>query len=887
MKKWFYIFSIVIVAYSPVVAAKTLSELTDSMNMLDFSLKRVEKLITTAKKVSMGSKFNAMKRFLNGVYLLKNNRPQNAAALFMSLIDHPKLGKEATFYYSEAMYQSRNFLVAAEFYKKVMIQNWDKQFRAKAIKRILEISMKTASRDKQQISDLIKIIMKVIEEAPEIKNYPEVKYAFGKYAYFQATEEFKKPAGTGNESWGLKRYHEALKLFDSIKPTVDSKGKTQFPKLYSQSVYYSGATLVKLASSGAVSFTRGSKTFNLEDYTSSVVEMRESILYEAISKFSILAGTKDMVKMVQRIKKRTNVKSQILYVARNKADQDIAVLSRLAIGRIFYELGQTGESIKWYKTVSSKSKSYEDALYEMAWVYVRESEVMKAVQTLAIMELRNKNSIFLPRARLLLGYLKIRGEQWVSASKSFNKTSRRYKGVYKKLTVFMAKKLDPEIFYNQIMSKKSDKKSAESLFKAKYNIPKEAIPIFKEDRNLMKAILISGDIRIIKKSLKEASSALQIIKRRLQSASKVSIFPILNSARKKTYEYEFKNMELRGQLVKIAVKNFSHLLTGGTKTSLKSLDKIRKNLEKKIETMPKSTDSLDKKLRKKRKVFDDKLMNVDNLKKDLLTQQQFLLGLYKYYQKLPLKKKNKLKGVIEKFHKESVGIKASLEMADVIRSRIVDESLEIGVDDDDMTTEKLVRKNYRDSLKKVFALFSSVRNSMSSTETILYDKIITLIDKSYKLDMRMDHVNGRIYLLADTKLEDIKTKVSEEEKNIKGYKTQYTGYTSRSKNLSQIVSADSLHTIASKFQNIVMEADLGVVDVSWSKRSLLRGKWARLNSRKSKITKELKSRFSEVEDSKIVIEDKKFIDPFETPKTKKRVKVIKKAKSKKKTRGTK
>ena len=348
-------------------------------------------------------------------------------------------------------------------------------------------------------------------------------------------------------------------------------------------------------------------------------------------------------------------------------------------------------------------------------------------------------------------------------------------------------------------------------------------------------------------------------------------------------------MGVREELVKMAIEKFSHLLKGNALTELNQLNKSRKEIEKKISTMPKSTDSLNKRLSKKRKVYDEKIMKVDNYKKDLINYRQYVSELYKFYQNLPAKKKAKLKDIVVKLRNEAQNIESSIEMAKVIRSRIVDASLEVGVDDNDMSAERETRQKYRVIIKKVFSLFKGVRSQMSSSEANLFDRILTMLEASKKLDRRMDSINTKIYALADSKLSNIKKKVSEESKNIKLYKKEYADYTTQSQVLSRDVSRESISNIAAGFEKIVIEADLGVVDVSWSRRSESRNKWAHLNHRKVKITKELQSRFGEVQDTKVSFEKKKYVDPFDEKKMKKVVKTkpVKADKTNKKKRGTK
>ncbi|MDA3863794.1 MAG: hypothetical protein PF689_08010, partial [Deltaproteobacteria bacterium] len=641
--------------------AETIQDAGDSLKLIENSMFRVENILQKAKKIMMEKKFDAMNRFLNGVYLLKNGRAEDAAALFMSLVNHPKLGKEATFYYAEAMYRSQNYLIAAEYYKKVMVQKWNPEFRSKAIKRIFEISMKPGTVYRGKISELISVINTIIKEVPELAKSPQVIYASGKYNYYLAAMELKKSKIKRNYQFIFGKLNKALFLFNQITPAQGSENKVKYPLLYPQSVYYAGTVLVQLARHGARSFYQGEKKVDLSQIISTE-KRKEKLLIEAIRKFAILAVVKNTTPQLLAFTKVSQGKL-ISYKPQTKNESVIQNLARLAIGRIFYEMGITMESIKWYKMVDEKSELYEDALFEMAWVHVQENTFTKAIEIFSILEARNKNSIYLPRAKLLLGYLKVRKEKWLDANKSFTKTSLKYQKVHDELKKLMDKKIDPFTFFRQINNKQQDesKNSRNSgIFDKKYNIPEEAVPIFKNNQNFMKAILIADNMKQIKGSLEIAKTYLQLVRRSLRSSSKIAIFPVLKKLRTRTYEYEFKNIKIRRQIVSLDKEKLFSVLSPELVSKFKQYEKQRKNLEKKIANMPKSTDSLNRKLRNKISVFKQYTVQVENLQKDLKTAREFLKGLYKYYQDLPEEKKKRAKNIVARIHNEADNLNAAL-----------------------------------------------------------------------------------------------------------------------------------------------------------------------------------------------------------------------------------
>ncbi len=845
-----------------VASADPLAKVNDTFSTIDAAVKRLEESVASARKIAMGKRHDDMQRLVNGIYLLKNDRPQDAAALFLSLVEHPTLGKEATFYLSEAMYQSANYVVAADYYWMVVEQRWDPVFRSKAIKRLLEISIRT--QNYQGIDKLVALV----EQMPDLKDSPEVAYARGKYSYYVAHQEFAKPVTERREAWAIDRFLEALRFFDGIRPAPGKDGKPEFPALYPQAVYFAGATLVRMSQVGATAFVRDGKTIQLTQFTTSLAEMREMLLFEAVRRFSVLASDSVMRKWLDKVPASGEAAGVVKYFEpRNDEEKQIQELARMALGRIFYELGETGEAIRWYRMIGDKSTHYEDALYEMAWVYVREEEFVKAAETLAIMEARNRNSVFLPRARLLLGYLQVRNEKWDEARREFENTAARYKGVHQQVQELLRKDLDIKVFFDQVTRKKEEttagSKKAAPAARFEYAIPPEAVPLFRDDELLMKAVLVTGDITEIGKNLEEARENLLLIKRRLKSASKIGLFPLLADSRAKSYELEIKTMEARAELLKIAAEQFQRHATGAAAEQLKKTREKRQAMEKTMAALPKTSDSLANRLAAKRKAYDEKILEVDNLVKDLEGYRELIAGMFEYYRKQKPERQAKLQPYLERLQKESEEVDGALEMARSVRARILEASLTVGVDDADMEEERRVRAQYRDAIAAEFAVWSSLRSRFSPSEMALYDRMVTLIQGAEGVETRLDDLNRKLQALADERLEKIQKEVAVEEANLTAYEIRYAQYRQQSGVLNTDITRESIQSVAKRFRDIVVESELGSADVQWSRRAKTRMEWSRLNDRNKLITNEMKTRYREVEESGVEFDAKRYADPFE------------------------
>ena len=60
--------------------------------------------------------------------------------------------------------------------------------------------------------------------------------------------------------------------------------------------------------------------------------------------------------------------------------REISDLTRLALGRLYYETEQLDQAVEAYQNVPRTSASFDVALYEIAWVFIRQGDSVRAEQ---------------------------------------------------------------------------------------------------------------------------------------------------------------------------------------------------------------------------------------------------------------------------------------------------------------------------------------------------------------------------------------------------------------------------------------------------------------------------------------------------------------------------
>ena len=137
----------------------------------------------------------------------------------------------------------------------------------------------------------------------------------------------------------------------------------------------------------------------------------------------------------------------------DEAQRQIRELCLLGLGRVYAELGRHVEAIDRYQEIPRQSPRFEEALHEMAWTYVRAGRYQQALRTASLISDLSPQSLLAPEATVLQGHLQLRLGRYAEAIESYNRVINQYAPVRDELDAILTMHEDPVRYFNEIIGR--------------------------------------------------------------------------------------------------------------------------------------------------------------------------------------------------------------------------------------------------------------------------------------------------------------------------------------------------------------------------------------------------------------------------------------------------
>jgi chromosome segregation ATPase len=287
---------------------------------------------------------------------------------------------------------------------------------------------------------------------------------------------------------------------------------------------------------------------------------------------------------------------------------------------------------------------------------------------------------------------------------------------------------------------------------------------------------------------------------------------------------------------------------GGEQQQLRSLEQERDALEAKLRSLPTTAEGIAERQQKARAQFGE----LDKRAVELLTQlngvRASAVATRKYYhdqveQTLPTEQRKSAQAEIDGFVQD---VDTTNDGIDRLRRDLDDARGSVGVDDADMQMAAQTKAQYDDVLKRMHTLLVSVTSRLSSQDRAKAEQIESILDRARGVEQKVAAFNGRIDKMLDERLKDIQSELIDEKAHVAMYRQQLGGYTSESADVGGGIFAQSLQDVTVRFYNVVVRADVGIIDVAWALKDSSTRNDNRLVAERKRELKLLDDEFKEV-----------------------------------------
>ena len=512
---------------------------------------------------------------------------------------------------------------------------------------------------------------------------------------------------------------------------------------------------------------------------------------------------------------------------RGDDDQRVIELARLALGRLYYERDQPAQAIDQYLEIERKSELFDEALYEVAWVYVKDRQFDKALRALELLALSDPSSSKTPAVKILEANLRIRkaqavtltapgnsAEEYAKAQDLFEWIHDSFEKPHGELVRIVAEHEDPQAFMAQITGRMSE------TFAVHATLPEIAAGWLREEPTVARITGIEADLGVIAADIAEAKLTIERLDQALSSPARVNIFPALARKRTRATEIFDEVLAIRRTL---AARERAVLAPHASEDESARLDALaarREGIARQLAALPGAGTSHSKRVEQARQGY----VALDQRAAEVATAiegtQATLVAIDKYvrdqaaagaetpnaasmYQAM-----NDLRAELEAMR---------TELEEVRRAALLARD-ETGTGDPVTLRARALRAALRQVLDEEQALAARVIGRMQGDDRRAGARLATLLRAAGVVTGKVGEIEGAIDDVVAFALADVGAALVEEKARLAAYERELAIYEQESRDLGGTILGTALAKVKKKLADVLVRSDIGVIDVAWSQK---------------------------------------------------------------------
>jgi tetratricopeptide (TPR) repeat protein len=495
---------------------------------------------------------------------------------------------------------------------------------------------------------------------------------------------------------------------------------------------------------------------------------------------------------------------------RNDTDKEVQDLARLAVGRLYYERNQFDKAAEAYNSIQRQSKYFAEAMDEATWNYIKAKDFQRAFRSLDLMLLQDPDSPKAPERKLLRGNLQLRLANFFLASEAFTETREQFEPIYKQLLDTQAKtKADPT-YFETLVGKGMDK-----LFDISVFIPADAVKWIRGEPDVARMLALADDVGGLQRDIKESEALMVRLERAVSSSGKVGIFTDLATNRTKTTEILNQIVDIRRKFVGEIRSLIAGSLSGQDKAALDQIGVERTSLEQQLQDLPMSAQALRDRERNAKVALSELDARASEFNVQIQSMDAELVAIEQYFIRSKAEQKIRPEDLKQPVGDLRVAIDAMRVQLDKVRNDIVEATREFGAAGAAASSERVATVRLSDLMKREEEIYGRARSQLAGADQRELDRIYSVLQRCDGVHGMLMAFDARLDAAADRRLGDIREKLSQEKSELAVVNSKLGGVLNESQTVGGGLAQAMLGKVTDRFYELVVESDVGMVDVAW------------------------------------------------------------------------
>ncbi len=525
--------------------------------------------------------------------------------------------------------------------------------------------------------------------------------------------------------------------------------------------------------------------------------------------------------------------------AEGARDVQVQQMANLSLGRVLYELGRYDEAIDRYQEIPEDSAAYVDALYEMAWTHVRREKFEEAKNATDILLMVAPDSTVAPDARILQGHLLLKLKRYQQASAAYADVIDYYGPVRDEVETLLRQHPDPVAYFDKLLAQNDGNLDVAQL------LPQVALKWAAAHREVADAVNIVDDLETGRRSVLEGQEIAHRILAALDERG-LETFPELQEGYTRADAVDQALMRAEEVLVEVESWLLRDLLVPDDRRALNALLSEKAKVKTRFGALPASPGEVELRRRRLQQQVDGvdatafrAGYNVQSLVAQT-TALEHLVASTRPERSTTSETDAAFLATVQAEARHLAQLQAALDRVrrslQVERERV---NAQVG-------GEAQIRAQYAALLDQERALLSRALPKVSGAARELLDRAQVMRQKLAPLRPRVAQARARIEAMVRDRGAAIRAKVLAEQRLLQEYAGEVAQVSGDTRQLVGNIAFASFRRVQKQFYDLVLKADVGIVDVAFTRKQDQTDEIQRLSQQRERELRTLEREFKEV-----------------------------------------
>ena len=512
-------------------------------------------------------------------------------------------------------------------------------------------------------------------------------------------------------------------------------------------------------------------------------------------------------------------------------------LAWLGVGRILVESGDVPTALTSYQNIGRNSPHYEVALYEMAWAYIKQEQYDKALLTVDVLLLTVQDEQVNVDAHVLRGRLNVMMNDYDEAMDSYTAIINQFAPIRNELARFTREPEDIQRYFQWLLERKTAGASAGGLSAP---LSERTSKWIESTRDIGRVAAVFDRISGESRDIREARDVGEDLERILSSRNRVEIFPNLRDGWARALVLANRLVILSSAMLDAQSEIVRGRLAAADAAELDELLVWRRGLDDKARKLPTTFEAYDERQGQTASRYRDLDRKNFMVGQGLAEVKRQLLALERYVddkqyaddgEKLSVEREAEIRREIER---EKAALQDLFDELTALKKSIESESRRVGTGDIATQGEESLKQALLAAHQREGAFYERVGLRLGGKLEGEFRHYAELRRRIAEAMGRLDGVVAAIDEEVGAKAAELRAQVSHELGALRGFAGEVAGYDTEGRDLARVMGEELFQRAQSRMDQVVLEADVGLLDVVWEKKQQATRELQKVNEQRAK-----------------------------------------------------